>query len=100
MRLSSNQINKIKRYFTDLPVNRAYLFGSFSRNDADNNSDVDILVELDHQQPIGLRFFTYQDDLSEILKKKVDLVSEEGLSPLVKPFVDKDKVLIYEKSVG
>jgi hypothetical protein len=36
-------------------------------------------------------------ELEELLKKKVDLVSGEGLSKHIKPFVDQDKVLIYEK---
>lgn len=100
MRLSSKQLSKIRQYLTGVPVNRAYVFGSYSRDDANPQSDVDILVELDHREPIGLRFFVYQDELSNILKKKVDLISEEGLSSFVKPFVDHDKVLIYEKPVG
>jgi hypothetical protein len=44
-----------------------------------------------------MKFFLYQLELGKLLKKKVDLVSTEGLSPHVKPFVDRDKVLIYEK---
>jgi len=35
--------------------------------------------------------------LQNLLKKKVDVVSYEGLSKYVKPFVDQDKVLIYER---
>ncbi len=97
MKLSSQNINKIKQFFSGLPVKKAYLFGSYSRNEADENSDVDILVELDHSTPIGLKFFTYGDELENLLKKKVDLVSYEGISKYVKPFIDKDKILIYER---
>jgi len=32
-----------------------------------------------------------------LLHKKVDIVSDEGLSKYVKPFIDKDKVLIFER---
>ncbi|SEA74319.1 hypothetical protein SAMN05443550_10532 [Pedobacter hartonius] len=46
-----------------------------------------------------MKFFSYQDELEQILQKKVDLVSYEGLSKYVKPFVDKDKVLIYERQI-
>ena len=35
--------------------------------------------------------------LEELLQKPVDLVSENGLSPHIKPFIDQEKVLIYEK---
>ncbi len=97
MKLSSAHINKIRHFFAGLPVKKAYLFGSYSRNDADENSDIDILVELDHSTPIGMQFFAYADELQNLLQKKVDIVSDEGLSKYVKPFIDKDKVLIYER---
>jgi len=97
MTLSSQHINTIRDFFSGLPVKKAYLFGSYSRDEADENSDIDILVELDHSTPIGMRFFSYGSDLQDLLKKKVDIVSAEGLSQYVKPFIDKEKVLIYER---
>jgi len=97
MQLSSQHIKTIRHFFSGLPVKKAYLFGSYSRNEADENSDVDILVELDHSTPIGMRFFTYGDELQNLLKKKVVVVSYDGLSKYVKPFIDKEKVLIYER---
>lgn len=97
MILSEQHINYIKSFFSGRPVKKAYIFGSYSRNEADENSDIDILVELDHTTPIGMKFFSYQEELEQILNKRVDLVSYEGLSKYVKPFVDKDKVLIYER---
>ena len=97
MQLSSQHIKTIRHFFSGLPVKKAYLFGSYSRNEADENSDVDILVELDHSTPIGMQFFTYGDELQNLLKKKVDVVSYEGLSKYVKPFIDTEKVLIYER---
>lgn len=97
MKLSAHHIKTIQHFFSGLPIKRAYLFGSYSRNEADKNSDIDILVELDHASPIGLQFFTYGDQLQNLLKKKVDLVTDEGLSKYIKPFIDRDKVLIYER---
>jgi predicted nucleotidyltransferase len=87
----------LQQYFTGIPVKKAYLFGSRARNEANLQSDIDILVELDHSRPIGMKFFTYQTDLEELLHKKVDLITTEGLSSHVKPFIDKDKILIYER---
>jgi predicted nucleotidyltransferase len=97
MYLSSQHINHIKLFFSSKPVKKAYVFGSYSRNEADEQSDIDILVELDHSTPIGMKFFTYQQELENILQKKVDLLSEEGLSKYIRPIIEKDKVLIYEK---
>jgi predicted nucleotidyltransferase len=44
-----------------------------------------------------MRFFTCGDELQDLLKKKVDIVSYEGISKYVKPLIDKEKVLIYER---
>lgn len=87
----------LQKFFAEKPVKRAFLFGSFARNEADKDSDIDILVELDHSKPIGMKFFSFQEELEQLLKRKVDLVSDGGVSKYIKPFIDKDKVLIYER---
>jgi len=97
MNLSISDKLLLQQFFAGRPVKKAYLFGSYARNEAAAGSDIDILVELDHSEPIGMKFFTYQADLEDLLKIKVDLVSSEGLSKHVKHYVDKDKVLIYER---
>ena len=95
--LSANDKALLQNYFVNRPVYKAYIFGSYARNSASYLSDIDILVELDHATPIGMNFFSYQTELEDLLKRKVDLVSAEGLSVHVRRFVDKDKVLIYER---
>jgi predicted nucleotidyltransferase len=97
MRLSAKDIQIVKDYFSGQPVIKAYLFGSFSRNEADKNSDVDILVDLDYSKHIGLGFVTMQAELQQKLHKKIDLVSSKAVSKYIKPFIEKDKVLIYER---
>jgi predicted nucleotidyltransferase len=97
MNLSSTEKQVLQQYFAGIPVKRAYLFGSMARNEAGPESDIDILIELDHSTPIGMRFFLYRSELEELLHKKIDLVTTEGLSRHVKPVIDKDKILIYER---
>jgi predicted nucleotidyltransferase len=99
MELSAKDKKLLRRYFLKRPVRRAYVFGSYARRKASRNSDIDILVELDHSKPIGMKIFGYQLELEELLNRKVDLVSTGGLSSRIKPFIDSDKQLIYEKSV-
>lgn len=89
--------SKIRNYFKDKPVLKAYLFGSFSRGEANQSSDIDILVELDYSKPIGLEFVQMQLDLQDLLNRKVDLISEKAVSKYVKPYIDKDKVMIYAR---
>ncbi len=97
MMLEEHKINSIKDYFKTRPVLKAYLFGSYVRGQADTKSDIDILVDLDYSQKIGLIFIQMQQELEEILKAKVDLVSSNGLSSYIKPIMDNEKQLIYAK---
>ncbi len=97
MNISQRNINILQNYFKDKPVFKAFIFGSFARGDASIKSDFDILVELDYSQKIGLEFIQMQIELAELLKTNVDLVSDKALSRYVRPFVEKEKVLIYER---
>ena len=97
MELSDDDIKIINDYFQGKPVLRAFLFGSFSRNEASKESDIDILVELDYSQHIGMGFITMKLDLEERLHKKIDLVSSNAVSTHILPFINTDKRLIYER---
>jgi predicted nucleotidyltransferase len=97
MILSSDQINTIRNYFHDKPVLKAFVFGSFSRNEASIESDIDLLVELDYSQHIGLGFVKMKLDLEDKLQKKVDIISLNAISKHILPFINNDKKLIYER---
>ena len=86
-------------YFANKPVKRAYLFGSYVRGEQSEDSDIDILVELDYEN--GADFFEFiqmRDDLTYLLKKPVDLLSANGLSVYIRPYIDAEKLLIYDHS--
>ena len=97
MNLSDKQIQKIQQYLEDKPVTKAYLFGSYVRGEARKGSDVDILVELDYTQEIGLFFVKMKLDLDDLLGREVDLVSANGISKYLKPIIDREKQLIYAR---
>src|SRR3954470_2630629 len=97
MTLTKKDINTIKDYFKDKPVIKAFLFGSYAWQEASVISDIDILVELDYSQHIGLGFVSMKLDLEEKLGKKTDLVSSNAVSRYIQPFINKDKMLIYER---
>ena len=60
-------------------VSEIGVFGSYTRNDFTEDSDVDILVDFD--RPIGIEFIDLADELENLLKIKVDLVSKNGIRP-------------------
>ncbi len=97
MNLDHSKIETLKNYFITQPVLKAYLFGSYVRNEADIFSDVDILVDLDYSQKIGLQFIQMKLDLEKLLNTKVDLVSSNGLSKYIKPIIDSEKKVIYAR---
>lgn len=88
----------IADYFKTQPVLKAWIFGSFARGEETPESDVDILVVLDHSQPVGLKFFGMYEDLRELLGRPVDLVVERSLASFARESVNRDKKLIYERA--
>lgn len=92
-----NIIAKIKSYLVTQPIDKAWIFGSFSRGEESRDSDVDILVEFSPGSKIGLLYFKIIDDLENICARKVDLTELSMLDSRVKPSVLADKILIYER---
>lgn len=95
--LNQHQLQAIQTFLEQKPIVRAYLFGSQARQDADTNSDVDVLVDLEGGVTL-FEFARMQSELEELLARKVDLVSSQGLHPRLQPYVERDKRLIYEKT--
>jgi len=61
-------------------VRRLGLFGSFARGEAGEESDVDLVVELD--RPLGLRFVDLAEHLEHVLSRRVDLLTPAGLESM------------------
>ena len=90
---------RIADYFKTQPVLKAWLFGSFSRGEEREDSDVDILIQLDRSKPVGLfKLSGMHLDLQDLLGLRVDLVTDKGLMDFARSSVDRDKILIYERA--
>ncbi|MCK4353012.1 nucleotidyltransferase family protein [candidate division WOR-3 bacterium] len=86
-------INKNKKVLSkNYKVKSIGIFGSFVRNEQREDSDIDILVEF--SEPIGLKFFTLENSLSEILGMKVDLVTKGALKPIIREDILKEVIEI------
>lgn len=95
----AKMIPRIQHFFASQPVNRAYLFGSFSRGEETKDSDVDIMVDLDKTRPIGLfQYVAMKQELQDLLHREVDLVESDELLPFAQESANRDKYLIYERA--
>ena len=89
----------IREYFETQPVLKAWLFGSYARGEQKTTSDIDLLIEFDDKEKISLLTYAgIKVGLEELLKKEVDLVENGTLYPGIVPFVEADKILIYERT--
>lgn len=86
--LSRNK-NLLKRY----RVKKIGLFGSFSRNESTSVSDIDLLVDFEEKSLDN--FIDLVFELEKIFGRKVELLTEKGISPYILPYV-KNEVRWYE----
>lgn len=97
--VQNTMIPMLRNYFATQPVERAWLFGSFSRGEQRKDSDVDILVDLDKKAHIGLfEYVQLQLALQDLLHRPVDLVESDSLMSFARPSANRDKILIYERA--
>ena len=92
-------IPTIQQFMAGQPILRAWLFGSCSRGEETEESDLDILVDYDNSQGIVslLRMGGILMDLSDLLGRRVDLVENKGLMNFARASIERDKILIYER---
>lgn len=91
-------INKLRQFFTYQPIEKAWVFGSYSRGEETKDSDVDILVRFAKDANITLfKYVSIVDDLQKLLHKRIDLVEEGQLKDFAKDSAEQDKILIYER---
>ncbi len=89
------EINKII-IETLLPFNpkQICVFGSYARGEMNDESDIDILVDVDENVSLLDLGGAYMD-LKDSLNRSIDLILKGGISPVFKPYIEKDLTEIY-----
>ncbi|QLE00367.1 nucleotidyltransferase family protein [Galbibacter sp. BG1] len=92
--LTSNQIDIIIKTMMPFNPSKIGIFGSEARNEASEDSDIDILYQF--KNTIGLfNLIGLKQNLEKKLNRKVDLVSEKFINPKLKPYILNDLNIIY-----
>lgn len=95
MRLSESDTNKIIEICKRNDISYCALFGSYARGEAQENSDIDLLVKF--SKPIGWKFYGIAEDLENLLGRKVDLATEKMLNKYIRENVLSDLEVIYDE---
>jgi predicted nucleotidyltransferase len=85
--IKSAIIKVLKRY----PISRASIFGSFARNEANKDSDIDLLIE--SNKPITLfDILSLEKELSEVTSRKIDIVEFSAIKSSIRENILKEAI--------
>lgn len=80
-------ITNHKLQLADFGVRQIGLFGSYVRNEATENSDIDLLVDIRKDKKTFNNFLSLNCYLEELFGRKVELVTTQSLSPYIGPHI-------------
>lgn len=83
--------NDILRLASEHGAHHVRVFGSLARGEAGPSSDVDLLVQMDSGRSL-LDLIELTQELESVLQRKVDVLTDEGLSPYLKARIQAEAV--------
>ncbi len=100
MKLITININSIKRLCEKYHVKSLFVFGSVTRDELNPNSDIDLVVDIDDNDPLSYtdNYFDLKFQLEQLLKRNIDLLESRAIkNQYLKQNIDNTKVLVYGK---
>ncbi len=76
----------------DYNIKSIKIFGSYAEERQKETSDIDLIVEFE-KIPTFIELIRIEEEISKLLDIKVDLLTEEGISPYVKPYIKEVNIL-------
>jgi hypothetical protein len=98
MKISDKNISLIKKLCKESKVRTFSAFGSVTREDFNEESDIDFVVDFDEKDPFKYTdlYFQFKENLEKLLKRQIDLIEERGIkNKFFKKELEETKVLIY-----
>ena len=86
------RLRELKPWLESQGVVDLRLFGSFARDEARDDSDVDLMCRLTKR--MGLEFFGIQIELAERLGREVELFQDKELRPFARRTADEDAIVV------
>lgn len=86
--------DKIAELLKNHGAKKIAIFGSFVRGEDKRGSDIDVIVEFSERKSL-LEFVGIERELSEVLERKVDLLTEKSISPYLIDSIKKEMEVIY-----
>jgi predicted nucleotidyltransferase len=90
--------NDINRLCHENKVRYLYVFGSALSDSFNDASDVDLVVDINSNDPLEYAnyYFNLKFSLQDLLKRKIDLLENKAIrNPYIKEKIDRSKTLIY-----
>jgi len=84
------------QYCTKYPIKQIGLFGSYARGEADEDSDIDLIVEFEDKVSL-MKVLGLKTRLEADLRKRVDLVEPDSVDADLANEIARDMVVLYEK---
>ena len=87
--------NQLITFLVNEGARKIGIFGSFAQGTADTSSDIDLIVEFVHIKSL-LELVKIERELSELIKMKIDLLTENSISPFLIDRIKAEEQIIYE----
>jgi predicted nucleotidyltransferase len=84
------KLKELKPWLESQGIGRVRLFGSYARDEARPDSDVDLIVEI--TKPLGLAYFRIEEELSQKLGTKVEMTTEDAMHRIVRRHALQDAI--------
>ena len=88
--------NEIVEFLKSKGATKVAVFGSYVRNEENSNSDIDVIIDFKKHSMGLFEFVGIQQELSEKIGIKVDLLTEEGISPYLIKNIRKEMKVLYQ----
>lgn len=101
MHAINQHIDQISEVCSLNRVKRLFAFGSVTRDELTEQSDIDLVVEIEETDPFSYtdHYYSLKEKLESLLKRKIDLLEEKAIrNPFLRKEIDRTKVLIYGSS--